>query len=401
MKTTYKPILLILLILTGWSWPLLAQFAGPDKTIARTEEQPNLVIGMPDENPQVCYQWVGDYIISDNEKPQIHVSPIDSVTIYNVKRISKNGIEEDQVKVFITDLIKIDSIVPLQRCWRQSSSISISDFAIYTTPAGLSQQVRIARGSTTAKGKALIAETDTIVTLEALVNNQVTDRKSVGIHVVNNKIMIDNTTNAQLAMLSETGNLTRAKLNSIRSRMGVLQGSGNAGSPVQQLNIQNKKFKDCGCPISTGNQVYTTNEALINLAASSSYANTFSLPSGTGMLSLMPLKAAITLNLSVDYNDTLNLSDCANEAFMPLNPHFSANTKISINELHKNIIHGNATATTQATIGDCQFDFTNGKVKWGDVNLEVKGNVSMKMITLTQGNYEVRLLEATKIEEEN
>lgn len=401
MKTTYKPILLILLFLTGWSWPLLAQFAGPDKTIARTEERPNLVIGMPDENPQVCYQWVGDYIISDNEKPQIHVSPIDSVTIYNVKRISKNGIEEDQVKVFITDLIKIDSIVPLQSCWRQGASVSINDFAIYTTPAGLSQQVRIARGSTTAKGKALIAEIDTIVTLEALVNNQVTDQKSVGIHVVNNKIMIDNTTNAQLAMLSETGNLTRAKLNGIRSQMGVLHGSGNASSPVQQLNIQNKKFKDCGCPTSAGNQVFNTNEALISLTASSAYANTFALPTSAGMLSLMPLNANINLSLSLAYNDTLNLSECENEAFMPLQTLFSANTKLSINELHKNIIYGKASATTQATIGDCQFDFIDGKVKWGDVNMEVRGNVSMKMITLTQGNYEVRLLEATKIEEEN
>ena len=393
MKTTYKPIALIILLLTGWYYPLRAQFAGPDKTVSRTDGPQEVLIGMPDNNPYVCYQWVGEHIISDNEKPQIRVSPMDSVTIYNVKRISQNGIEEDQVKVFITDMIKIDSIVPLHSCWRQGSAISINDFAIYTTPAGMSQQIRIARGSTTAKGRALIAETDTTVTLEALVNNQVTDQKSVGIHVVNNQVMIDNTPNAQFAMLSETGNWTRAKLNNIRSQMGVLQGSGNAGSPMQQLNIQNKKFKDCGCPTSAGNQVFNTNEALISLTASSAYANTFALPTSAGMLSLMPLKATVNLSLSLDYNDTLRLSDCANEEIMPLNPHFSANTKLSLNELHKNIIYGNATSTTQATIGDCHFDFTDGKVKWGDINMEVKGNVSLKMITLTQGNYEVNLLE--------
>ena len=397
MKTTYKPIALMLLILTGWYCPLRAQFAGPDKTVPRVDGQQRVLIGMPDNNPQVCYQWVGDNILSDNEKPQIYVNPVDSVTIYNVKRISKNGIEEDQVKVFITDVIKIDSIVPLHSCWRQGASVSISDFAIYTTPAGLSQQVRIARGSTTAKGRALTAETDTTITLEALVNNQVTDQKSVSIHVVNNQVMIDNTTNAQLAMLSETGNLTRAKLNGIRSQMGVLQGSGNAGSPVQVLNIQNKKFKDCGCPTSTGNQVFNTHEALINLTAISSYANTFSLPASAGMLPLMPLKATINMNLALSYNDTLNLSECETEAFMPLQTLFSTNTKLSINELHKNIIYGNASANTQATIGDCQFDFNEGKVKWGDVNMEVRGNISMKMITLTQGNYDILLLEPTTI----
>ena len=147
MKRSVK-ILFAVAIVLSFQFSVLssafAQFAGEDKKIAREPGNTQKVdIGRPDPANDVCYMWTGPHIDGNANQAVVTVNPHDTLEIYQVKRISKNGIEEDEVKVRVEDTISIVSVRPKYKCYRNDEGISTSQFEIVTEPEGYERLVTV------------------------------------------------------------------------------------------------------------------------------------------------------------------------------------------------------------------------------------------------------------------
>lgn len=130
-----------------------AQFAGEDKKVAREPGNTQKVsIGTPDAANDVCYMWTGPHIDGNANQAVVTVNPHDTLETYMVKRISKNGIEEDEVKVRVEDSIAIVSVKAKYKCYNHGDNISPSQFEIETEPAGYESLVTVS--PTTATNSA-------------------------------------------------------------------------------------------------------------------------------------------------------------------------------------------------------------------------------------------------------
>lgn len=397
MKITHFS--LVFFFVLGSCTPLWAQFAGPDKTVVRTGDNMEVLIGMPDANPYACYQWTGNQILGDNEKPQIRVSPTDSVNIYHVKRVTQSGVEEDEVRVFLTDEVRIDSVKPHHGCWLKGASIDVSDFDIFTTPAGLSQWVRVAQGSTTAKGSTLVAENDTMITFEAIVNGNRTGSQSVKIHVVNSDVVIGTTSNTKIGSISNVKTNVQEELTKVNNAMGVLKSTACVAEPTQQVTLKGWQYKDCGCTKSDASrQVVNLSRDSVSLQCVGNFKSSFPISAATGNSPLLKLSATTNLTLEVNFNDEVSLNDCNAESCVDLPTNFVVKTDLQVSEMHKNVLQSSAQATTNVTLGKNSFCFQDEKVKWGELSIETQGNVSYQTISLVKGNYNLILLDNKKIE---
>ena len=100
-----KRIIAILLLL-ALGWGAQAQFAGPDKHVARNVDNSQTVtLGVADASTDACYIWTGSHIEGNPNQAVITANPRSEAERYQVKRISKNGVEEDEVWVFVEDSI--------------------------------------------------------------------------------------------------------------------------------------------------------------------------------------------------------------------------------------------------------------------------------------------------------
>lgn len=398
MKINHLSLSLAFIMVLGCRLPLRAQFAGPDKTVVRTGNNMEVLIGLPDANPYACYQWTGNQILGDNQKPQIRVIPSDSINVYHVKRVTQDGVEEDEVRVMLTDSVRIDSVKPRHGCWLKDSYIDLNDFDIYTSPAGLEQWVRVAQGSTTAKGR-LVAENDTLITFEAIVNGSRTSMQTVKIHVVNPNVVVDTKSNEKIASLVKMKTNVQEELAIVSKALDLLGSSDAVAEPSQQLTIDGWQYKDCGCTKQdSSRQVVNLSKDVVSLQCSGSFKNSVPVQPTTGASPLLKLTANTTLNLDVNFDDEVTLNDCNAESCVDLSTRFAAQTDLKVTEMHKNVLQGSAQATTKATLDPSRFCFQDEKVKWGTLSIETQGVISYKLISLVQGNYNLIFVENKKIE---
>lgn len=182
-------IAILLLLVLGWGAQAQGtNFAGPDKEVVREpDNSQTTTLGVPDGSPDVCYIWQGPHIISDPNQPVITVHPTQDVETYNVKRISKNGVEEDQALVTLSDEVVIVSITPKYGCYSDGDAIAASDFDIVTSPAGYENRVTISPA--TAHNRAMSSTENIPVTFSLTVNDH-TDQKIQNILVVNSDLEI-------------------------------------------------------------------------------------------------------------------------------------------------------------------------------------------------------------------
>ncbi len=138
-----KRIIAILLLL-ALGWGAQAQFAGPDKRIAReANNRQTTTLGEPDASADVCYIWTGPHIVGNANQAVITVNPIDTMEVYQVKRISKYGVEEDQAKVRVEDSVIIKYVFAKYNCYNHGEEIEPSQFTIVTEPEGYEHLVTV------------------------------------------------------------------------------------------------------------------------------------------------------------------------------------------------------------------------------------------------------------------
>lgn len=142
----FVKIILAVLVFSFYTLPnsAFAQFAGPDKKIAREPgNKQKTTLGEPDGANDVCYIWTGPHIVGDANQAVITVNPQDTMEIYHVKRISKNGVEEDEAKVRVEDSIRIVSVYAKYQCYNHGDEIETSQFEIKTDPPGYENLVTV------------------------------------------------------------------------------------------------------------------------------------------------------------------------------------------------------------------------------------------------------------------
>lgn len=138
-----KRIIAILLLL-ALGWGAQAQFAGPDKRIVREpHNRQTTTLGEPDASADACYIWTGPHIVGNANQAVITVNPIDTLEVYQVKRISKNGVEEDQAEVHVEDSVIIKYVIAKYQCYNHGEEISTSQFDITTEPKGYENLVTV------------------------------------------------------------------------------------------------------------------------------------------------------------------------------------------------------------------------------------------------------------------
>lgn len=125
-----------------------AQWAGPDVHVLREVGNPyqTVTVGSPNSDPEACYVWSGPHIVGDEKRPVIECWPMldDADTaFYTCKRISRNGVDEDQVRVIMKDSAVIVSVEPLYECYNHGDEISLNQFFIVTQPGGYEDRVTI------------------------------------------------------------------------------------------------------------------------------------------------------------------------------------------------------------------------------------------------------------------
>ena len=137
-----KRIIAILLLL-ALGWGAQAQFAGPDKTLVREDgNTQTTTIGTPG-SADACYIWTGPHIDGNANQPVITVHPTAEAERYRVKRISENGVEEDEVWVFLEDTIEIRNVKPKYGCYSHGDALSTDQFEIETYPPGYEHLVTL------------------------------------------------------------------------------------------------------------------------------------------------------------------------------------------------------------------------------------------------------------------
>lgn len=126
-----------ILLLVALAWGAQAQFAGPDKHVVREDGNTQTVtIGVADATADACYIWTGDNIVGNANQPVITVNPHDELETYYVRRISKNGVEDDVVFVFVEDTIAILGVYPKYKCYSNEEPMDKSQFEIIMNPDG-------------------------------------------------------------------------------------------------------------------------------------------------------------------------------------------------------------------------------------------------------------------------
>lgn len=138
-----KRIIAILLLL-ALGWGAQAQFAGPDKHVARNVDNSQTVtLGVADASTDACYIWTGSHIEGNPNQAVITANPRSEAERYQVKRISKNGVEEDEVWVFVEDSIEIRYAKPKYGCYSDGDEITTDQFEIETYPTGYEHLVTV------------------------------------------------------------------------------------------------------------------------------------------------------------------------------------------------------------------------------------------------------------------
>lgn len=129
--------IIITLLLVVEVFVVQAQFAGENKVILRKEgNSQSTTIGTPDPDAQNCYKWTGPHIVGDPNQPVITVHPTAEWEEYTVRRITKNGVEEDRVSVYVEDTIEIRYVNPKYKCFAEGEQLHAYDFEIVTYPKG-------------------------------------------------------------------------------------------------------------------------------------------------------------------------------------------------------------------------------------------------------------------------
>ena len=137
-----------ILLLLAFAWGAQAQqFAGPDKHVVReVDNSQQTTVGVPDGTADVCYIWTAEYsghIVGSANQPVITVNPTHDAEYFNVKRISQNGVEEDQVWVFVEDSAEIRFVKAKYGCYNHGDAINTSQFEIETYPEGHEGEVTV------------------------------------------------------------------------------------------------------------------------------------------------------------------------------------------------------------------------------------------------------------------
>lgn len=114
------------------------EFAGPDKTILKNDNNTQEVdIGLPGD-PNACYEWSSNdesSIVSDRNKSIITVNPT-VTTRYILTKTSDEGIYQDDVWVIVKDKITILNVESKICCYNIGDRVLVSDFDITTSPPG-------------------------------------------------------------------------------------------------------------------------------------------------------------------------------------------------------------------------------------------------------------------------
>lgn len=127
-----------------------AQYLIKDTTILRLpDNSQQLIIGIPDNDGSVCYEWSGDNILSDIHQAVITINPLGSDNIYNSTRTSQCGVESGRVTVHVVDEITIESVTPKRECYSAGDQVDVEDFIIQTYPPGYASWVTVSPTSVT------------------------------------------------------------------------------------------------------------------------------------------------------------------------------------------------------------------------------------------------------------
>ena len=136
-----------ILLLSVLAWSAQAQFAGPDKHVVReVENTQTTTVGTPDGSADVCYIWTSgeaNHIVGNANQPVITVRPTQEAEYFRVKRISQNGIEEDEVWVFVEDSAEIRTVKAKYGCYNNGDNITVDQFEITTYPEGYENLVTV------------------------------------------------------------------------------------------------------------------------------------------------------------------------------------------------------------------------------------------------------------------
>ena len=139
MKRIYS-----ILLLLAFAWGAQAQIAGPDKHVVReVDNSQTVTLGVPDASPDACYIWTGDHIVGNPNQPVITVNPRSEAEDYHVKKISQNGIEEDEAWVFLDDSVEISTVKAKYGCYNHGDNITVDQFEITTYPEGYENLVTV------------------------------------------------------------------------------------------------------------------------------------------------------------------------------------------------------------------------------------------------------------------
>lgn len=175
-----------ILLLLAFTLVAQAQIAGPVVSVVRKPDNSQTAqVGVPDASVDVCYQWTGPHIVGDPNLPVITVHPIQDTEEYVVKRISKNGVEEDLTLVILENYAEIASVTPKYGCYSQGDAISTNDFIITTDPPGYENLVTVTPATAS---NTLGASISTMWLTFKLTQNGHTDSTTKSIKVVNNDL---------------------------------------------------------------------------------------------------------------------------------------------------------------------------------------------------------------------
>jgi len=100
-------------------------------------------IGSMEDSQDKSYEWSGPNIVGDPKKPVVTVNPREMENEYNVRRVSKCGVEEARVLVTLIDSITIVNVTPLYQCYTEGEPIKPEDFIIETSPEGYGNKATV------------------------------------------------------------------------------------------------------------------------------------------------------------------------------------------------------------------------------------------------------------------
>ncbi len=187
MKNLFKYLGTFLLLFLFSTVSTFAQWAGPDQKIARNNDNSQTVtLSVLQIDPNACYSWTGLHIQGDANQPSVTANPQDSIQTYVCKRISQNGVDEDEVIVSMLDSIVIVSVKAKKNCYLPGDEITTDQFTIVTDPVGYENQVTVQPSIMTANNAGSAKENvELTFTLSAFGH---TSTKKTNVVCVNNDL---------------------------------------------------------------------------------------------------------------------------------------------------------------------------------------------------------------------